>query len=204
MKTVYEDGMTMLEARNRYFAVNGFGPTGGYEDAWVDFKIGPIPLPFPNTAGRVAAVKFHDLHHILTGFDTNATGEFEISAWEVGAGCRGMLTAWTINLGGLVAGLLSSPRRTFRAFRRGRREATTYGSDYEKLLTMKVGDARARFAPTNGNLETTFGDVAAFGVAAAVGTAISLPLWAIFLPLAPVGMIALRVLRRRAEATAAA
>src|ERR1700742_1732678 len=49
MKTVYEDTMTMREARDRYFAVNGFGANGGYDDAWVDFKIGPVPLPFPNT-----------------------------------------------------------------------------------------------------------------------------------------------------------
>ena len=147
--------MTLREARDRYFAVNGFGPNGGYDDVWVDFKLGPIPLPFPNTAGRVAAVKFHDLHHILTGFDTNASGEFEISAWEVGAGCKGMLTAWTINLGGLVAGLLSSPRRTFRAFRRGRRESTTYGFEDDRRPARDDGrrNARARFAPTSAQAE---------------------------------------------------
>ena len=88
MQPSYPLDMTMRSARDLYFQVNDFGADGGYADTWVDFKIGPVPLPFPNTAGRIAAVKFHDLHHVLTGYETNASGEFEISAWEIGAGCR--------------------------------------------------------------------------------------------------------------------
>ena len=76
----------MRDSRRTYFEKNAFGVDGGYEDAWVDFKLGPIPFPFPNSAPRVRAVKFHDLHHVLTGYDTNFTGEVEISAWEIGAG----------------------------------------------------------------------------------------------------------------------
>ena len=87
MHASYTPDMTMRTARDLYFDVNGFGADGGYSEPWVDFKLGPLPLPFPNTAGRIAAVKFHDLHHVLTGYETNAIGEFEISAWELGAGC---------------------------------------------------------------------------------------------------------------------
>jgi hypothetical protein len=198
MKSIYEDSMTLREARDRYFAVNGFGPNGGYDDTWVDFKLGPIPLPFPNTKGRVAAVKFHDLHHILTGFDTNASGEFEISAWEIGAGCKDMWTARLINIGGMASGVVSAPGRTFRAFCRGRREQTTYGEDIDTLLDTTVAEARVRFAPTSRTAEmpkATAADWAAFALATVAGIAIGLPLAAAFLPLVPVG-IAAGLLRR--------
>lgn len=89
----YDEGLTMREARAIYFEVNGFGADGGYGDAWVDFKLGPLPVPFPNTRARVRAVRYHDLHHVLTGYDTNTIGEFEISAWELGAGCKDLIAA---------------------------------------------------------------------------------------------------------------
>ena len=63
----YDPEQTMRQARELYFAANHFGTDGGYSDAWVDLKLGPVPLPFPNTASRVRALRFHDLHHILTG-----------------------------------------------------------------------------------------------------------------------------------------
>src|SRR5690348_8708353 len=84
----YPDELTMREARDRYFEANRFGADGGYASKWVDIKLGPIPMPFPNTASRVRAVKYHDLHHVLTGYDTDWRGEFEISAWEIAAGCK--------------------------------------------------------------------------------------------------------------------
>src|SRR4051794_18084611 len=112
--------LTLAVARDEYFRVNEFGEDGGHGDAWVDFKLGPIPMPFPNTSGRVAAVRFHDLHHALTGYATDTLGEFEISAWEIGAGCGRYRMGWQLNLGGMLAGALSAPRRTWRAFVRGR------------------------------------------------------------------------------------
>src|SRR5688572_30034252 len=98
----YPENITMREARAMYFQANGFGASGGYDDAWVDFKLGPIPLPFPNTKARIEAVRFHDLHHLLTGYDTDITGEFEISAWEIAAGCKRFPAAWALNLGGMA------------------------------------------------------------------------------------------------------
>jgi hypothetical protein len=78
MRTTYEPEMTMRDALARYFEVNAFGADGGYNDAWVDFKLGPMPFPFPNTQSRVRALRYHDLHHILTNYDTDTLGEFEI------------------------------------------------------------------------------------------------------------------------------
>ncbi|HEY1086681.1 MAG TPA: hypothetical protein VGE37_03265, partial [Archangium sp.] len=87
---------TMREAVRRYFDENGFGIDGGYGATWVDFKLGPVPFPLPNTEGRKRAVKFHDLNHVLTGYRTDTLGEFEISAWEAGAGCRDFWAAWAL------------------------------------------------------------------------------------------------------------
>src|SRR5690349_999095 len=105
---------TLGEALRRYFDDNGFGEDGGYGAAWVDFMLGPIPFPFPNTDPRRRAVRYHDLHHIVTGYRTDFLGELEISAWEIGSGCRDFVAAWQLNLGGMGGGVLFCPRRTFR------------------------------------------------------------------------------------------
>lgn len=67
--TTYAEALTIRDARAQYFAENGFGD-GGYTAKWVKLQAGPIPLFFPNTASRVRAVRFHDLHHVVTGYDT--------------------------------------------------------------------------------------------------------------------------------------
>src|SRR4028119_655850 len=69
-------GLALGEARSRLFALSGFPPDGGYGEAWVKLKLWRIPLAFPNTAGRRRAVKFHDLHHVLTEYPTTWRGEF--------------------------------------------------------------------------------------------------------------------------------
>src|SRR4051812_17637276 len=97
MTTNYDPSLTLRAARDAYFTANGFGADGGYAAAWVDFKLGPVPLPFPNTASRVRAVGYHDLHHVLTGYRTDTVGEFLIAAWELGAGCERFFTAWQLN-----------------------------------------------------------------------------------------------------------
>jgi hypothetical protein len=101
----YDASLTMRAARAVYFRANGFGESGGYDDPWVSFKLGPVPVSFPNTPGWVSAVRYHDLHHVLTGYDTDNAGEFEISAFEIAAGCRDFYAAWFLNLGGTTAGM---------------------------------------------------------------------------------------------------
>lgn len=204
MKTLYADAMTMREARKKYFDVNGFGDNGGYDDAWVDFKLGPIPMPFPNTKGRVRAVRYHDLHHVLTDFDTDVAGEFEISAWEIAAGCKDFGAAWALNLGGLTAGaLVRCPRRTWRAFVRGRREETMYGHDIDEMLNLTVKEARERFTPLTGKAppKPTAGDAALFVGAVISGFVVGMLELAFALPLLPIGL-AMNAFRRRPPAAA--
>ncbi len=187
--------LTLRQARDLYFETNGFGPNGGYDDPWVDFSLGPVPFPFPNTPARVRAVRFHDLHHVLTGYATSTVGEFEIAAWELAAGCKGFAAAWALNLGGLLFGLLVAPRRTVAAFFRGRGDRTVYGEAYEALLDLRVGDARARYLAA-GPRAAGLRDAALLALAAAGGVAVSLLLLALIVPLVPVGL-ATNALRRR-------
>jgi hypothetical protein len=189
MLVTYADAMTMREARKVYFDANGFGETGGYDDAWVDFKLGPIPMPFPNTKSRIAAVRYHDLHHLLTGYDTDFVGELEISAWEIAAGCKGFAAAWVLNLGGMAGGLFRAPGRVFAAFVRGRRQRTTYGDNLDDVLDLTVREARTRFTPATGKTRATFADVLLFLLATAAGLIVGLVLLAFVLPLVPIGLL---------------
>lgn len=141
--TTYDETLTLLDARERFFADNGYGDDGGYGERWVKLKVGPVPFAIPNTASRKRAVPLHDLHHILTGYGTDWRGEFQIAAWELGAGCGSYSFAWHINLQSLVTGLLVCPRLTTRAFRRGLRCRSLYTcAERERLFTSTIADAR--------------------------------------------------------------
>lgn len=200
---IYDPAMTMREARDRYFEANHFGETGGYEDAWVQASIGPIPFPFPNTAGRVRAVKYHDLHHIVTGYPTTTIGEFEIAAWEIGASCRDFHAAWALNLGGTFAGAVAAPRRVFRAFVRGLHSESLYGRDLEALLGSTVAEVRGLSgAEAAASIAPTTADRVRFVLVALAGLVVGSLLFAAVLPLLPFGLAA-GALRRAGERRAA-
>jgi ubiquinone biosynthesis protein Coq4 len=138
--------MTVREARRAFFARSGLDERG-YRAAWVRFKLGPLPVIFPNTAGRRRAAPLHDLHHVATGYRTDLRGEAEIAAWELAAGCGDYAAAWVLDGLTLALGLVLAPRRVLRAWRRGRRCRSLYtlGSD-ERLLDETVGALRRRLA----------------------------------------------------------
>lgn len=196
----YPEELPLRDARRIYFEANGFGQDGGYGAKWVDFKLGKVPFPIPNSSSRVRAVRFHDLHHVLTAYDTNTIGEFEISAWEIAAGCKGFAAAWALNLSGMVAGALVAPRRTFRAFVRGRRSRTLYGEPFEPLLEMTVRDARERYLGRSAEPGAGLADVLGFGLALVAGLAVSLVMLVMVVPLVPFGLVATSVIRRQRRA----
>ena len=101
----YDESQSLRDARARYFHDNAFGDDGGYAAKWVKLQLGPVPFAIPNSAARVRALKFHDLHHVVTGYATNVVGEAEIGAWEIGSGCAGFVAAWILNLYAMVLGL---------------------------------------------------------------------------------------------------
>jgi hypothetical protein len=140
------DTLTLGAARADYYEHNHFGADGGDALAWVPMKMmGLTILKIPNTDGRRKAVRFHDLHHVLTGYDTDWRGEAEISAWELASGCLRWPAATILDLFGLAIGLALAPRRIVRAWARGRHTRNLYGEDgVEHLLPRTVGEMRAK------------------------------------------------------------
>lgn len=138
----YSDSMTLREARTEYFRRHGFDETS-YTANWVLLKAGRFRFGFPNTTGRKAVVRRHDLHHVLTGYAANWTGEGEIAAWELASGCRWHYTAWVLNFGAMAIGLCIAPRAVVAAFRKGRREDNLYAREWsENWLDQPLGKMR--------------------------------------------------------------
>lgn len=195
-RDAWDPALSLEQARADYFRFNGFGEDGGYGAKWVDFKLGPIPFPFPNTPQRVDAVRYHDLHHVMTGYQTDLLGEFEISAWELASGCADKTAAWILNFGGYAAGLLVAPRRTLRAFVRGRHSHNLYRRRYDDaLLARTVGEMRRELG-LDGAARASVGDLLLAAIAWVVGITVGLLLFAVTLPLAPIGYVVLRSLRK--------
>ena len=144
VSTYYNPSSTLRQAREEYFQRFGFDG-GGYTAKWVKLKAGPVAFYFPNTKARVAAVRYHDLHHVLTEYPANWVGEAEIGAWEIASGCRHHYPAWILNLDAHAIGLLLAPRKTYRAFVRGLKTRNLYGEPFnDDLLEETVGAVRRR------------------------------------------------------------
>jgi hypothetical protein len=140
--SIYSPDLTVCAARERYFEINHF-EGGGYDEGWVKMRAGPVPIWFPNTVARVKAVRFHDIHHVLTEYPTTWKGEAEIGAWEVATGCAAHYQAWLLNLLAFAVGLVINPRGVYRAFMRGRRSRNLYRTTFsDELLARKVGHLR--------------------------------------------------------------
>jgi hypothetical protein len=134
---------TIRAARSQYFETNGFGADGGYEASWVKLRFGPFTLAFPNTEARRRAVRYHDIHHVVSGYATSWLGEAEIGAWELASGCRSFVAAWYLNLGAFLVGLGLGPAAVLRAFVRGLHTRNLYGVELDdELLTRSVGAMR--------------------------------------------------------------
>lgn len=171
----YPPELSLRDALGRYFADNGFPEDGGYGASWVTGRFGPIPFAFPNIEARRRAVRFHDLHHLVTGYGTDGPGEAEISAWEIATGCRSYWAAWLLNLTGLAVGFLLVPRRAFEAFVRGRHSANLYAQGYDgPLLDRPVGEVRAELVGRADAVAATTSDHLAFAFWWTVGAASTL------------------------------
>lgn len=195
-RDAWDPALSLEQARAEYFRFNGFGEDGGYGAKWVDFKLGPIPFPFPNSPARVEAVRYHDLHHVLTGYQTDFLGELEISGWELASGCADKTAAWALNLGGYAAGMLCAPRRTLRAFVRGRHSRNLYRHRFDAaLLSRTVGEVRRELA-LEGTPRASARDLLMAALAWVAGLTVGLLLFAVLLPLAPIGYVVLRLLRK--------
>jgi hypothetical protein len=171
--THYAPDAVIRDAREQYFAIAGFD-NGGYADKWVRLKVGPLAVKFPNTAARVRSVKLHDIDHILTEYDTSWTGEAEIGAWEIASGCGRHAVAWILNLGAYGIGLVIAPRRTCRAFIRGRHSRNLYPSVFrDELLDERVGSMRDELSIQSATRHATTTDRMMFALWSTIAVVVS-------------------------------
>jgi ubiquinone biosynthesis protein Coq4 len=139
------DRDTVGQARARFFAATGFSEAT-YSEPWSRVKLGPIVFFVPNTPMRQRALPLHDLHHVLTGYDTSLKGEAELAAWELASGGLGKYPiGWFYVLGIAMLGLILYPRAMPVAFRRGRGSTNLFRTDFsEALLSLTTGELKRR------------------------------------------------------------
>ena len=140
----FNNDLKLKAGLERYFSLYHF-KDGGYHLKWFTIKVGFVHIPLPNIPARVRAVKIHDLHHLLTGYNADLKGEAEIGAWEIASGCGKYYVAWFLNFGSFFYGMFFFPKPLFKAFLRGRKaEGSLYkGYTYnEALLERSIGQVQ--------------------------------------------------------------
>jgi ubiquinone biosynthesis protein Coq4 len=136
------DSQTLREARQHYFARSGFNEKT-YASNWARFQVGPIPLWIPNFASRRRAVRLHDLHHVLTGYETTWLGEAEVSAWEASSGGAPYWTIWMLMIFAMAIGVCIDRAAVCRAYRRGLVSRNLFFKDFDdRMLDVSLGEMR--------------------------------------------------------------
>lgn len=143
---IYDSAQTINKSLEIYFIKENLGKDGGLNEAWGRIKIWKFYIPIPNTKARKKALVFHDIHHILTGYDGDWRGEVSIGGWEIASGCGKYWVAWLLNLGAMGVGLFIYPRSIFNAFIRGKRTENLYHHmmPQEQAMQMQVGELQRK------------------------------------------------------------
>jgi hypothetical protein len=119
-------GMTVREALIGFYKFNQLNLAQDFESHCVRVYVGCILAPVPNISARKKYLKFHDMHHIMSGYGIDRIGESQISAWELGSrSCRKPLIS-IMNLFALSTGFILSPKKVTQAFYRGCRSKNLY------------------------------------------------------------------------------
>ena len=111
--------------------------------------VGPLTLRLPNFGWRRHAILAHDLHHVLTGYPCNLRGEFQVAAWEFGAGPMPHWGARLFCLPLMVIGLVWSPRRIWRAYCDGLNSISLHGGRIDDALLSSPVSVIGRRAKTH-------------------------------------------------------
>lgn len=140
----YSPTLTLREALDMFFAQYNLGEDGGLNNDWAYMDMKWFRIPFPNTAARKKALVYHDVHHIVNGYQSNWQGEAEVGAWEISTGCGPYKAALLLDSGAMAVGLIFYPVKTYRAFIRGQRTRNLYLNTYtrEQLMPMRIAEVQ--------------------------------------------------------------
>lgn len=146
---------SVSQALAAFLSENGF-TTEHYNEPTFPVTVFGINWRIPNPDSHKVAIRFHDLHHVVTGFGTDLRGEAEISAWEIRRGVGAFPGFYVKGLVISIAlfGLIHSPLKTVAAWRRAKSETPLLKiclQRYGEILDMNVGELRALYdLPTGG------------------------------------------------------
>ena len=141
--------MRVIDALAAYFERRGIKPRDeSVEDwlreNWAYASIGGRRIPIKPLYGYKKVVVLHDVHHLVAGYDTTWTGEFEVAAWELGSGgCGPYRLMWMNRCLATFLGTLFAPLATWRAFRRGRTQHNLYRCDVYRVLRQELDEVCA-------------------------------------------------------------
>jgi len=128
---------------DRHLIKDGYTLEAFYDHDWTYISVAGRQVPFLPVFGAKDALVLHDVHHMITGYETDFRGESEIAAWELASGgCAEHYVFWPDRIAAACLGLLFAPIRTLRAFRTGRQQRNLYRLDPRVLLTMELGSLK--------------------------------------------------------------
>ncbi len=151
--------VTLRKALQDFYTENGFASDGGVSSStWSLFGCRDLKVYLPNFEWRRKAIPFHDLHHVITGYEFSPTGEFQMAAWEFAAGRYPNVNTTLFCLPLISMGAVVIPRKTLAAFIRGRRSRTLYRmKNIDRLLDFTVEEMQAVVLPQR-EISPTFRD----------------------------------------------
>jgi len=118
--------MNIHLALNNFYEESGFELETGKRPAFVEVFVGCLLIPLPNVETRRKYIKYHDLHHVINGFDASQAGEGEVSAWELGTGSMLHPILMFMNLIAISTALAVCPKRVFKAYLLGCKSKNLY------------------------------------------------------------------------------
>ena len=144
-----DDSQTVEAALKEFYRNNYFGEEAFTAKVVQVQILGPIKLPLPNVKQRREVIHLHDLTHLVTGYDTSWAGEGEVAALELASGFpRKYWIGWVYAPLAFITGILVSPLRVAKAFRRGWGATNLYKLDIprERLYSMTLRELRKELA----------------------------------------------------------
>lgn len=125
--------MSLEQALHEFYARHGFGATPGKRPKTVPVYTGCMLVPLPNIETRNRYLKYHDLHHLVTGYSVGRIGEGQVSAWELGSGSmRQSPMLGLMNLVALSTGWVLDRDKMWVAYERGLCSKNLYGRDHRR------------------------------------------------------------------------
>ena len=139
---------TPREILSKFYAENNLGDDGGLNSSSVKIELAKnFNFYFPNFNARRKAVLKHDIHHLITGYTTTFADECEISAWEIGSGCKKYWTAFLIDTSALMIGTPFHFWGVLKAFSRGRKTKNLYHNilSNDEAMDMEISKIQKLF-----------------------------------------------------------